>query len=89
MHEETLQASAWNRAEHRMPGPDHLQNDDKKTVILQVYKNSCHEDEGRYSEPRTVFLDTITRDNSIDSMSSYPNKSSAAVRINDRRNIQR
>ena len=65
----------------------HLHNDDEETSDSSSI-NSCEEDEGSNSEPITVFLDTITSDNSIDSMSSYPNKMYATVNINDRRSIQ-
>ena len=65
----------------------HLHNDDEETSDSSSI-HSCDEDEESDSEPITVFLDTITSDNSIDSMSSYPNKIYATVKINDRRSIQ-
>ena len=58
----------------------HLHNDNEET--------SCDESEESDSEPIMVFLDTITSDNSIDSVSNYPNKIYATVKINDRRSIQ-
>ena len=60
----------------------HLHNDDSSSI------NRCGEDEGSDSEPITVFLDTITSANSIDSISSYPNKIYATVKINDRHTTQ-
>ena len=65
----------------------HLHNDDEETSDSSSI-NICDEDEGSDSEPITVLLDTITSNNSIDSMSSYPNKIYATVKINDRRSIQ-
>ena len=57
----------------------HLHNDDEETSDSSSI-NSCDDDEGSDSEPITVFLDTITSDNSVDSMSSYPNKIYATVK---------
>ena len=65
----------------------HLHNDDEETSDSSSI-NSCDDDEGSDSEPITVFLDIITSDNSIDSMSSYPNKIYATVKINDKRSFQ-
>ena len=64
-----------------------MHNDDEETSDSSSI-NSCDEDEGSDSEPITVFLDTITSANSIDSISSYPNKIYATVKINDRRSTQ-
>ena len=64
-----------------------MHNDDEETSDSSSL-NSCDEDEGSDSGPITVFLDTITSASSIDSMSSYPNKIYATVKINDRRIIQ-
>jgi len=65
----------------------HLLNDNKETSDSSS-TNGCDEDEDSDSEPIMVFLDTITSDSSIDSMSIYPNKIYATVKINDRRSIQ-
>ena len=66
----------------------HLHDDSEETSDSSSV-NSCDEDEGSDSEPIAVFLaDTITSGNSIDSMSSYPNKIYTNVEINDKRNIQ-
>ena len=55
-----------------------LHNDDEETSdSLSI--NSCDEDEESDSEPIMVFLDTITSEISIDSMSSYPNKNYATA----------
>ncbi len=65
----------------------HLHDDSEETNDSSSV-NSCDEDEGSDSEPIAVFLDTITSDNSVDSMSSYPNKIFTSVKINDKREIQ-
>ena len=65
----------------------HLYDDSEETSDSSSV-NSCDEDEGSDSEPIAVFLDTITSGNSVDSMSSYPNKIYTNVKINDKRNIQ-
>ena len=40
------------------------------------------------AQANTVVFDTITSDNSTDSMSSYPNKIHETVKINNRQRIQ-
>ena len=50
--------------------------------------SSCDEEEASDSEPITVFLDTITSENSVDSMSSFPSKIYTTVKINGQRSIQ-
>ena len=46
----------------------HLHNDDEETSDSSSI-NSCDEDEGSDPDPIPVFLDTITSNNSVDSMS--------------------
>ena len=65
----------------------HLHNDAEESSDSSNI-NSCDVDEESDSEPITVFLDTITSDNSVDSISNYPNKIYVTVKINDRRSIQ-
>lgn len=64
----------------------HLHDDSEETSDSSSV-NSCDEDEGSDFEPITVFLDTITSANSVDSMSSYPNQIYTTVKINDKRDI--
>jgi len=65
----------------------HLHNDNEETSDSSS-TNGCDEDEDSDSEPIMVFLDTITSDNSIYSMSTYPNKIYGTVKINDKCSIQ-
>ena len=65
----------------------HLHNDDEETSDSSSI-NSYDEDEGSDPDPIPVFLDTITSNNSVDSMSSYPNRIYATVKINDRHSLQ-
>ena len=63
------------------------QDDDEETSDSS---STCSYDENNYSdlEPITVILNTITSENSVHGMSSYPNKILATIKINDKRNIQ-
>ena len=63
-----------------------LNNDDEETSDSSGI-NSCDEDEGIDSEPIMVFLDTITSDNAIHSLSSYLNQICVTFKINDKRSI--
>lgn len=63
----------------------HLHDDDEVTSDSSSTK-SCNENSD--SEPIPVFLDTITSKNCGHSMSSYPNKISTAVMINDKCTIK-
>ena len=65
----------------------HLQGDDRETSDSSSIR-SCDEDEPSDSEPIAVFLDTITSDNSVDSMGSFPNKIYTTIKVNNQRNIK-
>lgn len=65
----------------------HLHGDNGETSDSSSI-SSCDEDEASDSEPITVFLDTITSDNSVDSMSSFRSKIYTTVKINGQRSIQ-
>ena len=65
----------------------HLHGDDGQTSDSSSV-SSCNEDGASDSEPITVFLDTITSDNSVDSTRSFPNKIYTTVKINVQRSIQ-
>jgi len=65
----------------------HLHGDDGETSDSSSI-SSCDEDEASDSESITVFLVTITSDNSVDSMNSFPSKIYTAVKINGQRSIQ-
>ena len=65
----------------------HLQGDDGETSDSSSI-SSCDEDEPSDSEPIAVFLDAITSDSSVDSMSSFPNKIYTTVKVNNQRNIK-
>ena len=65
----------------------HLHDHDEETSDSSS-TSSCDEDEGSDPEPIAVFLDTITSENSVNSMNSYPDKIYTTVKINDQRSIQ-
>lgn len=65
----------------------HLHGDDGETSDSSSM-SSCDEEEASDSEPITVFLDTITSENSVDSMSNFPSKIYTTVKINGQRSIQ-
>ena len=65
----------------------HLQDDDDETSDSS--STSSHDEDKEGDRERiAVFVDTITSENSVYSMSSYPNKIYTTVQINNRRNIQ-
>ena len=65
----------------------HLYDHDEETSDSSS-TSSSDEDEGSDPEPIAVFLDTITSENSVNSMSSYPNKIYTTVKINDQCSVQ-
>ena len=65
----------------------HLYDHDEETSDSSS-TSSSDEDEGSDPEPIAVFLDTITSENSVNSMNSYPNKIYTTVKINDQCSVQ-
>ena len=65
----------------------HLADDDEETSDSSS-KSRHDEDQEGDRERIAVFLDTVTSENSVDSMRSCPNKIYTTVKINDWRNIQ-
>ena len=65
----------------------HLNDHDEETSDSSS-TSSSDEDEGSDLEPIAVFLDTITSENSVNRMNSYPNKIYTTVKINDQCSIQ-
>ena len=63
----------------------HLHDDDEETSDSSSTSSHDEDEEG---DRIVVFLDTTTSENSVDSISSYPNKIYTTVKINDRRIIQ-
>ena len=65
----------------------HLHDHDEETSDSSS-TSSSDENEGSDPEPIAVFLDTITSENSLNSMNSYPNTIYTTVKIKDQCSIQ-
>ena len=65
----------------------HLYDHDEETRDSSS-TSSSDEDKRSDPEPIAVFLDTITFENSVNSMISYPDKIYTTVKINDQCSIQ-
>ena len=80
MHE-IVQSPQYQSQEIHLHDHDEETRDSKST-------SSSDENEESDPEPIEVFLDTITSENSLNSMNSYPNKIYTTVKINDQCSIQ-
>ena len=81
LYKEIVQSPQYQCQEIHLHDHNEVTSDSSST-------SSSDEDEGSDSEPIAVFLDTITSENSVNSMSSYPNKIYTTVKINDQCSIQ-
>ena len=77
VHEERIKTSQCDRVKPRLQRPGHL----------PAGKRQQWGDSNEDSEPITVVLDTITSENTVDVVSSNPERIITTVKINDTRSI--